>query len=111
VFVRKDHGINDLLDILTPSLQDALLALINVLPDSIRITLTTTTLNFEPMIFHAAVFGIFASVIAPFAGFFASGFKRAFRVKDFAVMIPGHGGMTDRMDCQVTSVPLDSSEG
>lgn len=53
------------------------------------------------MLFHAAVLSIFASVIAPFGGFFASGFKRAFKVKDFAGIIPGHGGMTDRMDCQV----------
>ena len=44
---------------------------------------------------------MFAAVIAPFGGFFASGFKRALRVKDFGDSIPGHGGLTDRMDCQV----------
>lgn len=43
---------------------------------------------------------IFASLVAPFGGFFASGFKRAFNIKDFGHSIPGHGGMTDRMDCQ-----------
>lgn len=42
----------------------------------------------------------FASLIAPFGGFFASGVKRAFNVKDFGDIIPGHGGLTDRMDCQ-----------
>lgn len=42
----------------------------------------------------------FASLIAPFGGFFASGVKRAFKIKDFGQSIPGHGGMTDRMDCQ-----------
>ncbi len=45
---------------------------------------------------------LFASVIAPFGGFFASGFKRGFKIKDFGDSIPGHGGMTDRMDCQVS---------
>lgn len=46
------------------------------------------------------VLSTFASLIAPFGGFFASGLKRTFKVKDFGDSIPGHGGMTDRMDCQ-----------
>ena len=50
------------------------------------------------------VLAMFASIIAPFGGFFASGFKRSFKIKDFGDSIPGHGGMTDRMDCQV-SIP------
>ena len=54
------------------------------------------------MQFHAVVLAAFASIIAPFGGFFASGFKRGFKIKDFGDSIPGHGGMTDRMDCQVT---------
>ena len=47
----------------------------------------------------------FASLVAPFGGFFASGFKRAFDIKDFGQSIPGHGGMTDRMDCQCVLTP------
>ena len=39
-------------------------------------------------------------LIAPFGGFFASGLKRTFKIKDFGESIPGHGGITDRMDCQ-----------
>ena len=54
-----------------------------------------------PLQLHALSFAFFAAVIAPFGGFFASGFKRALRVKDFGASIPGHGGLTDRMDCQV----------
>lgn len=47
------------------------------------------------------VLGFFAGFIAPFGGFFASGVKRAFKIKEFGESIPGHGGITDRMDCQI----------
>ncbi|XP_076959450.1 phosphatidate cytidylyltransferase 1-like isoform X2 [Bidens hawaiensis] len=54
-----------------------------------------------PVQWHALALGLFSSLIAPFGGFFASGFKRAFKIKDFGDSIPGHGGLTDRMDCQM----------
>ena len=54
-----------------------------------------------PVILHAFLMSIFASVIGPFGGFFASGFKRAFKIKDFGDVIPGHGGFMDRFDCQL----------
>lgn len=54
---------------------------------------------------HAqVVLAVFASLLAPFGGFFASGFKRGFKIKDFGDSIPGHGGVTDRFDCQVRQV-------
>ena len=59
-----------------------------------------TTITVAPMQFHILTFSTFASLIAPFGGFFASGLKRTFNIKDFGDSIPGHGGMTDRMDCQ-----------
>ena len=55
----------------------------------------------RPMQLHAVALAAFASLVAPFGGFFASGLKRSLKVKDFGHSIPGHGGMTDRMDCQV----------
>ncbi|KAL1987526.1 hypothetical protein VTN96DRAFT_3453 [Rasamsonia emersonii] len=58
------------------------------------------TVHVAPMQFHILVFATFASLIAPFGGFFASGLKRTFKIKDFGESIPGHGGITDRMDCQ-----------
>lgn len=58
------------------------------------------TFEMAPIYIHSIVLATFASLIAPFGGFFASGFKRAFKVKDFGSTIPGHGGVTDRFDCQ-----------
>jgi phosphatidate cytidylyltransferase len=58
------------------------------------------TVYASPIQFHILVFATFSSLIAPFGGFFASGLKRTFKVKDFGESIPGHGGITDRMDCQ-----------
>lgn len=58
------------------------------------------TVDIAPIQFHIWIMATFASLIAPFGGFFASGLKRTFNIKDFGDSIPGHGGMTDRMDCQ-----------
>jgi phosphatidate cytidylyltransferase len=57
--------------------------------------LETTNLHY-----HSLILALFASFISPLGGFFASGFKRAIKIKDFSNLIPGHGGITDRMDCQ-----------
>ncbi|KAI0563929.1 Phosphatidate cytidylyltransferase [Gracilaria domingensis] len=61
----------------------------------------TLSLSYRPAQLHATALGLFAAVIAPFGGFFASGAKRAFNVKDFGSVLPGHGGVTDRVDCQL----------
>jgi len=49
---------------------------------------------------HGVLLALFASVVAPFGGFLASAIKRTYGIKDFNKLIPGHGGLMDRFDCQ-----------
>jgi len=64
------------------------------------IGINQTSVHLMPVQLHAIIFSLFGSLIAPFGGFFASAMKRAYGIKDFSSLFPGHGGMTDRMDCQ-----------
>ncbi|XP_052266816.1 phosphatidate cytidylyltransferase, photoreceptor-specific-like isoform X2 [Dreissena polymorpha] len=69
-------------------------------PISFQVGRPWETVMMYPFMLHSIILAIFASVIGPFGGFFASGFKRAFKIKDFGDTIPGHGGIMDRFDCQ-----------
>ncbi|KAK6312668.1 hypothetical protein J4Q44_G00160150 [Coregonus suidteri] len=70
------------------------------LPFAVQSILRWKTVNLYPFQIHSVALSTFGSLIGPFGGFFASGFKRAFKIKDFADTIPGHGGIMDRFDCQ-----------
>ncbi len=61
----------------------------------------THTITLLPIQLHGLVFGLFASLVAPFGGFMASAIKRGYGIKDFETLFPGHGGVMDRMDCQL----------
>ncbi|KAF8820605.1 phosphatidate cytidylyltransferase [Cardiosporidium cionae] len=60
-----------------------------------------SSITVTPMLLHSLIIGAFAAFCAPFGGFFASAFKRTVKIKDFGDSIPGHGGITDRFDCQI----------
>lgn len=55
---------------------------------------------------HALALAIYVSLVSPFGGFLASAVKRAHGAKDFGALIPGHGGLVDRFDCQVVTAPF-----
>eukprot|EP01082_Thalassiosira_pseudonana_P013399 g12560.t1 g12560 contig6:2157501-2158990(-) len=58
------------------------------------------------LVHHALVLAVYVSIVSPFGGFLASAVKRAHGAKDFGALIPGHGGVVDRFDCQVVTAPF-----
>jgi phosphatidate cytidylyltransferase len=50
--------------------------------------------------------GIVVGLVAPVGDLFASGIKRGFDIKDFGQLIPGHGGVLDRIDSFMCVAPL-----
>lgn len=73
-------------------------------PKMIRLPLVGYEIECLPAQMYCVLFGFFASLIGPFAGFMCSGFKRAYGLKDFAQTLPGHGGFVDRFDCCLISI-------
>lgn len=100
-FQPRDFGLADLAGELPEGVVRLASAAASRLPPALVARAGAATVHASPMQFHAVALAVFASAIAPFGGFFASGFKRGFDIKDFGDSIPGHGGMTDRMDCQI----------
>jgi len=47
----------------------------------LQVGVSWRTIKLYPFILHSISLSLFASVIGPFGGFFASGFKRAFKIK------------------------------
>ncbi|KAG2448266.1 hypothetical protein HYH02_006850 [Chlamydomonas schloesseri] len=103
VFIPATYTLADVRDLLPPAAAEyvRLAADRLPLPPQVRAAAADFTFTVAPIQLHALSLAAFASIAAPFGGFFASGFKRAFHMKDFGDTIPGHGGVTDRFDCQI----------
>lgn len=55
---------------------------------------------------HAAILGLVGSVIGQLGDLSESALKRAAGVKDSGVILPGHGGILDRLDCLMFITPF-----
>jgi phosphatidate cytidylyltransferase len=65
-------------------------------------------LRIEVDIFHTILFAILLSIIAQAGDFFESLLKRVSKVKDSSQLMPGHGGLLDRIDGLLFAAPLMS---
>lgn len=63
-----------------------------------------TLLNFE--YFSVAIITLFLSIMAQVGDFSASCIKRYVDIKDYGNLIPGHGGMLDRIDSLIFIAPF-----
>lgn len=61
---------------------------------------------FEVSRFHWLTIGLIVAIMSVFGDLVASMFKRSVGVKDSGKFLPGHGGMLDRFDCMLLSVPV-----
>ncbi|MDR2825983.1 MAG: phosphatidate cytidylyltransferase [Deltaproteobacteria bacterium] len=55
---------------------------------------------------HFALLGLILSVFAQLGDFFESALKRCCNIKDSSNLIPGHGGLMDRLDSIVFVLPI-----
>jgi phosphatidate cytidylyltransferase len=66
--------------------------------------LESFTFSVQP--FHAIILGVLTNVAAQFGDLFESALKRGANLKDSGTLLPGHGGVLDRIDALLFAIPV-----
>lgn len=62
---------------------------------------------FAPDVFyHCMIIGVLGGIVSQFGDLTASIFKRKMGIKDYGNLIPGHGGILDRVDSVLFTAPI-----
>jgi phosphatidate cytidylyltransferase len=64
------------------------------------------SLSFHVQPFHVIILGILTNVAAQFGDLFESALKRGANLKDSGALLPGHGGVLDRIDALLFAIPV-----
>ncbi|MGM9738692.1 MAG: phosphatidate cytidylyltransferase [Candidatus Cryptobacteroides sp.] len=64
------------------------------------------TMSIDISLFHAIVLAVIMDIAGVYGDLFESQWKRYYLVKDSGVIIPGHGGLLDRFDSTLFSIPI-----
>jgi len=75
-----------------------------ILVSCLAMFISRTWLSFS--LIHTLVLGVLIGVMGQIGDFFESMLKREVEIKDFGKILPGHGGILDRFDSLLFTVPL-----
>lgn len=109
-FVGVSIGKHKLAPVLSPkkSIEGAVGAVILTGLSCMLYVFCSSRLGFMDMkyLWLFALTGVVGSIIAQIGDLAASAFKRNYDIKDYGHLIPGHGGIMDRVDSWIITMPI-----